>query len=351
MTDQPTSSTSNSSHAWLLVRKIFLPLAAFIVVVSLCTDFVFTKVLTQYAELSNSYKLARLEDKEKLNNEIPIFGPSISRNAYYCDSLGANYYNYSMENAGFIITQLMMTLEVDKEKNTPIIIDFNFRLMEMDTQGSSINISTYLPFVKKDERVNNFLKENGRYRPHQSIPGGRYFGVYSSYVKDYLAEVYQPRKLYHRGGVFNRQAPPAELMARYISDRRGIGLKPFIYDPELEAGYEAIIEAHPERLFFFIGSPRHYSILEMMPNYDEMKAWGKKMQDKHYNVRVIIFEDDYPDEYFKDTGHLSLLGARTFSGQMRRTLQDLGLYFTGDEAQPVWPAKPDDIAVVKLSAP
>ena len=116
MTDQPTSSTSNSSHAWLLVRKIFLPLAAFIVVVSLCTDFVFTKVLTQYAELSNSYKLARLEDKEKLNNEIPIFGPSISRNAYYCDSLGANYYNYSMENAGFIITQLMMTLEVDKEK-------------------------------------------------------------------------------------------------------------------------------------------------------------------------------------------------------------------------------------------
>lgn len=349
MTDQPTSSTSNFSTLRELGRKIFLPLAAFIVVVSLITDFVFTKVLTQYAELSNSYKLTRLEDRESLPNEIPIFGPSISRNAYYPDSLGANYYNYSMENAGFIINELLMTLEADKDKNTPIIVDFHFRIMEMDTQGSSINIRTYLPFVNKDERVKNFLKQNNRYRPHQSIPGGRYFGVYSSYVKDYLAEVYQPRKLYHKGGVFNKEAPPAEQMDRYIERRRAETPKPFIYDPKLEARFEQIIRSHPDRLFLFIGSPRHYSILETLPNYDEMLEWGARLQSRNDNVRVIIFEDTYPDRYFKDTGHLSLEGARVFSGQLRHTLQGLGLYYTGEEENPVWPVKPEGIYVIEVT--
>jgi len=331
------------------VRKILLPLGAFIVVVSLIADFVFTKVLTEYAELSNSYKLARLEDETRLLNEIPIFGPSISRNAYYPDSLGANYYNYSMENAGFIINELLLKLESDKDKTTPIIIDFHFRVMEMDSQGSSINIRTYLPFVTKDERVRDFLKDNDRYRPHQSIPGGRYFGVYSSYVKDYLAEVYQPRKLYHKGGVFNKEAPPPEQMARYIEKRRKDGPRPFTYAPDLEARLEEIIRANPDRLFLFIGSPRHFSIQEMLPNYDEMKGWGKRIQERNDNVRVILFEADYPDRYFKDTGHLSLEGARRFSGQLRRHLEQLGLYYTGEESAPVWPAKPADIAVIQLS--
>ncbi len=348
MTDQPASSTSNFSHFRLLVRKILLPLAVFIAIVSLSADYVFTRVLTQYAELSNAYKLARLEDEKRLLNEIPIFGPSISRNSYYPDSLGANYYNYSMENAGFIINELLLNVETDKKKTCPVIIDFHFRIMEMDSQGSSINIRTYLPFVNEDKRVKQFLQDNNRYRPHQSIPGGRYFGVYSSYVKDYLAEVYQPRKLYIKGGVFNKEAPPPEQMTRYIQNRRDEGPRPFTYDPVLEKRMEATISAHPERLFLFIASPRHYSIQEMLPNYDDMKAWGKRMQDRHDNVRVIIYEAEYPDRYFKDTGHLSLEGARRFSGQMRHNLEELGLYFTGEENSPVWPPKPDDIIVVNL---
>ncbi len=348
MTDQPTSSTSSSSHFALLLRKILLPLAVFIVIVGLICDVVFTRVLTEYAELANSYKVARLEDEKRLLQEIPIFGPSISRNAYYPDSIGENYYNYSMENAGFIINELLLKLELEKPKTTPLILDFHFRIMERDTAGSSINIRTYLPFVNKDERVKEFLIEHDRYRPHQSIVGGRYFGVYTSYVKDYLAEVYQPRKVYHKGGVFNKEAPPADQMQRLVEFRRDRGPKPFTLDEELSARMEALIAANPQRLFLFIASPRHYSVQEMLPNYEEMKAWGQLMQDRYDNVRVIIYEAEYPDRYFKDTGHLSLEGAQRFSGQLRRSLQEMGLYYIGDESQPVWPPKPERIAIVSL---
>lgn len=334
----------------MLVRKIFLPLAGIIAVIALITDVAVTNLLTKKAELSNVYKVAKLSDEDRMPYEIGIFGPSIARNAYYGDSLGEHYYNYSMENAGLIINELMLNMEADKPKQTPIIIDFHFRLMEEDTTGSSINIRTYLPFVREDKRVKRFLEANDRYRPHQSIPGGRYFGVHTSYLKDYLAEVYQPRKLYHKGGVFNREAPGQEEFDRQIEFRRERGEKPFTRSMEGSEVYERLFRENPDRLFLLIGSPRHYSVLEMLPNYEEMKAWGAEMQAKYDNVRVILFEAEYPDRYFKDTGHLSLEGARVFSGQMRETLKALGLYYTGEEKDPVWPPKSDRIAVVKLQA-
>lgn len=334
----------------MLVRKIFLPLAAFIAVVGLTTDAVVSKVLTEYAELSNSFKVAKLSDRDRMPEEIGIFGPSIARNAYYGDSLGEHYYNYAMENAGVVVNELLLGMEADKDKDAPVIIDFHFRLMERDTAGSSINIRTYLPFVRSDGRVRRFLQENGRFRPHQVIPGGRYFGVHSSYLKDYLAEVYQPRKEYHKGGVFNREAPGPEQFAKKIEVRRAQGPRPFVFDSVSNAFYERLFREHPDRLFLLVGSPRHYSVLEMMPNYDEMLAWGAAMQAKHDNVRVIVFEADYPDRYFKDTGHLSLEGAKVFSGQMRETLKALDLYYTGEEKDPVWPPKPERIAVVRLPA-
>jgi hypothetical protein len=349
MTDQQTSSTSSSSQIGLLVRKILLPLGAFIVAVSLPTDWLFTTVLTKYAELTNTHKLAKLSERDLQPQEIPIFGPSIARNAYYGDSLGENYYNYAMENASTSIILLLLELETEKPKNTPIILDYHFRFLEYDSAGTSINIRTYLPFVRSNERIREFLKENDRFRPHQVIPGARYFGVHSSYVKDYLAEIYQPTKVYHQGGVFNKKAPPQVQFDRLKETRLAMGPRPFLRNAEIEAKLEALIAANPDRLFLFIGSPRHHTVLDMLMNYEDMKAWGRDMQARYDNVRFILFEADYPDSYFKDTGHLSLFGAQRFSGQMRRALQQEGLYFTGDEGKSVWPPKPDDIRVIRLA--
>ncbi len=348
MTDQQTSSTSSSSQFGLLVRKILLPLSVFIVGVSLPTDWLFTVVLTRYAELTNTHKLANLSEEEALPMEIPIFGPSIARNAYYGDSLGDHYYNYSMENASSSIILLLLELEAQKPKKTPIILDYHFRFLEYDSAGTSINIRTYLPFVRNNERIREFLKENDRFRPHQVIPGARYFGVHSSYVKDYLAEIYQPTKVYHKGGVFNKKSPPQVQFDRLKENRLAMGPRPFLRNPEIEAQLEALIAANPDRLFLFVGSPRHHTVLDMLENYEDMKAWGREMQARYPNVRFILFEADYPDSYFKDTGHLSLFGAQRFSGQMRQVLQQEGLYFTGEETDPVWPPAPDDILVVRL---
>ncbi|MFT7588161.1 MAG: hypothetical protein ACI959_000368 [Limisphaerales bacterium] len=354
MSNQPTNNTDraqNGQHALMLVKKIFLPLLLIIAIISLITDSIFTKVLTQKAELSNSYKLGKLENQEDYNNEIGIFGPSIARNAYYCDSLGPNYYNYCMENAGVVINELLIRIEASKDKNTPIIMDYHFRFLEQDHTGSSINLRTYLPYVRKDKRIKDFLVENDKFRPHQVIPGGRYFGVYSSYTKDYLAEYYQPRKEYHRGGVFNKKAPSESRMNELIKVRKDKGMAPFIRNAEYEARLEKIFADNPERPFLLIGSARHYSIIDMLEGYDDMKGWGAEMQNKYQNVRVVIFEADYPDSYFKDTGHLSLEGAKVFSGQMRESLKDIGLYFTGEEASYDLGPRPDDIILIKLEDP
>ena len=179
MTDQPTSSTSNSKEAGKLLRKIILPVLVIISIIALIADAITTRMLSSSSKLSNSYKVAKLENQEEYLQEIPIFGPSISRNAYYCDNIGPNYFNYSMENAGVIINELLLKIETRKDKKTPIILDYHFRSFEEDTVGSSINIRTYLPFIRQDEQIQEFLKENGRYRSHQVIPGARYFGVYS----------------------------------------------------------------------------------------------------------------------------------------------------------------------------
>lgn len=359
--------SQNAAQGWLIIRKIVLPLLAMIAVVGFVTDgWVSSKIVN--APLSNAYKVGKLIDPESHPNEIAIFGPSIARNAYYCDSLGANYYNYSMENAGVVINELMLRLETSKrEKTAPVIMDFHFRFLEVDTTGASVNLRTYLPFTN-DSRVREFLREHGRSRPHQSLKGARYFGVYSSYAKDYLAEVFQPRKLYHRGGVFNKKAPAQAAFDKKIEARRNAGPQPYSWtetpqsrrrgdllgSQEYVNRLDSIIAANPQRLFILMGSPRHYTVLEALEptgGYDDMKNYGREMLKKHSNVRVVIFEADYPDSYFKDTGHLSLEGARIFSGQMRRAMEANSLYFTGEgDGKPDEVPSQDDILIVQLEA-
>lgn len=349
MTSQQHSSISSFK---LLLRRILIPWILAVAVFSALGDLFITQILVKKAQLSHSFKIAKLLGPKSGLNAVPIFGPSMARNAYYCDSLSQNYYNYAMENAGFEIVELLLKLEYEKKgKQTPIIVDYHFRFLEPDTSDKkrTINITTYLPFIISNKEVRDFIRTNGRLCPHHRIPGLRFFGAYPEYGKDLFAEFFHPRKDYHRGGVFNKKAPPKEQFERLIAYRFQEGKKQFIYTPEFAERFEKLIEDHPDRQLLLVGSPRHHSVLEMLTNYDDMLDYADMLATKYDNVKVFIFQTDlefdpekddpvvkrdgpgkifkvnYPDEYYKDTGHLSLIGARVFSATLREVLRKEGL--------------------------
>ena len=48
----------------------------------------------------------------------------------------------------------------------------------------------------------------------------------------------------------------------------------------------------------------------------------EKLQTRNENLRVLNYANmDFPDEYFRDTGHMSLKGAQVFSSVLNKDVK------------------------------
>lgn len=292
----------------------------FLISISLCADFIFTTCYTVSFPNSTSNKIQRLFN-ETHDTEIPIYGSSRAEKAYYCDSLGSNFYNYGMPSASFNVIELLLKPELQKHKTTPIIIDVHHDFFQHDAYDD-INIATYIPFINTDDTIKDFLKANNRYKNYQQIPGMRYFGFYTEYLRPVIeSQNKSENTLYLKGGVYDTKLSSTKFLQKRISLRESKKLH-FEIDPEANKRLLEMIENHPERKFVFVVSPYHSSAKKTITNFEEMLTYFNYLEKEFKNV-VFIYIDSagYNDELWKDTIHLNILGAKKFSSALRIELQ------------------------------
>ena len=285
-------------------------------------DVFFTEVIIFNNNISNAHKINRLIANEN-PEEIPIFGSSKAYRDYFPDSLGVNFYNYGMDAASMEVVNLLLSFEVEKDKTTPIIIDFHPGMFSHNPY-TNVNLKYYIPLIEHDQ-VEQFLKDNEVYKSYHQIFGMRYYGYYYDYIIEYFSQHYQTRKLYAKGGSFEINITPRKKLKKLL-EKRLHAIPSFEHNKKLANKLEEMIQAHTERTFLFVESPFHGAVYSKLENYEGMDKYLQHLA-KYDNVEVLRFDGrKYEDDHFQDGGHMNLNGAKLFSSDLKNKLNDLGIF-------------------------
>lgn len=330
-----------------LVRPTFVFIGLF-VGIALSADIAFSKWIIMKSELSNEGKLNRLLTSNA-PDEIPVFGSSKARSAFIPDSLGENVFNYGMEKCGFDVINFLLSIELEKEKSSPIYIEFNHRSFISDPTHT-VNASTYVPNLKH-ERVLHFLQRNESMELRYQIPGLRYFGSYFYYLRYFVKEKSGTNKIVSKGGNFSKFELSERVFATLVENRLKLiqqrqelefalknkeavissgGRKKleslhsylqFTYSKALVRAFKELAAKHPNRPIYLVQTPRHWSETEGIENIEEMNSFYEQLDQELNNVHIIDLSSlPVPDDGFKNTSHLNLKGAQLFSSALRKKL-------------------------------
>jgi hypothetical protein len=319
--------------------KIFIIPLVLAVLVALTIDQVFQHfVLPLRTDISNSYKIERLL-AETDSEEIPVFGSSKGRSSFIPDSLSENVFNYSMEKSNFDVIFFLLETELAKDKDTPIIIEFNTRSF-VHRPDHTIDLSTFMP-VQDSQEVIDYLSENDRLDNFQLVPGVRYYGSYIRYLRSLTRKV-TSNKITNRGGIFIDHYPGDRLLKRFTDSRykmiekrielegkkaTGIPLtymevqmldqlqlnSDFAENKERIQKFESMAKGHPNRDFIMVFTPHHPSELAGVRNLERVDVLFDHWNNDIPNIHAFNYSRfELPDSCFKNSSHINLEGARRF---------------------------------------
>ena len=269
----------------------------FTITLTLIIDYVFEHYIIYSNSYSNTGKINRLINNND-QDEIPIFGSSLARNNYFPDSLDYNAFNYGMKGAIFEVVEPLMKIELEKEKDTPIIYNFH-HLTFLTNPSTSIQLSNFVPFIE-NEHIKELLANNDYYKNYLKFPGLRYYGCYSDYLKEWLRPSLDKSETISKGGVHQTKAPESEIFNQYV-EKRNIMIEtrkqlmkkkidsPSIFTDEdslslyrLESlllfrpvqkevdRFETLLEKNRHRKVILVYTPQHKSKIDGIENYDEL---------------------------------------------------------------------------------
>ncbi|MCB0736056.1 MAG: hypothetical protein KDC92_00990 [Bacteroidetes bacterium] len=315
---------------------------------SLSLDVAFDQLFIGKNGISNEGKIGRLLEEENFQ-EIPIFGSSKARSAFIPDSLNPNCYNYGMEKCGFDVVNFLLEIELQKPKQSPIIIEYNHRSF-ISQPEHTVNASSFIPNLHHNQVV-EFLKETNRMSTRFYIPGLRYFGSYTYYLRYYIKADAGVNKRINKGGNFSNFILEADVFENMVSHRLKLVARRdellqniesvsqvistqerheldflnsylnFTYDSSLVSNFSQLVSSTPRQIIL-VHTPNHYSEEAGIANKDEMKAFYNALADKHNNIMVIdlsgmlLLDSDY-----KNSTHLNITGAQAFSEALKRKLK------------------------------
>jgi hypothetical protein len=330
--------------------KLFITPLVIAAIVALTIDQVFEHiVLPKRTDISNSYKIERLLG-ETPPDEIPVFGSSKGRSSFIPDSLGEDVFNYSMEKSNFDVIFFLLETELAKDKDGPIIIEFNTRSF-VHRPDHTIDLSTFMP-VKDSPEVIEYLTENDRLDKFQLLPGVRYFGSYIRYLRSLTRKV-TSNKITNRGGIFIDYYPGDKLLKRFTDSRykmmekrkeleakkaSGIPLTymevqlldqlqmsaDFAENTERIQKFESMAKEHPNRDFIMVFTPHHPSELVGVTNLEKIDSLFNHWNTDIPNIHAFDYSTfQLPDSCFKNSSHINLEGARRFCAVLNDDLDSL----------------------------
>ena len=314
-------------------------------------DLITEKFLIYRHEQNNAAKLDQLiHSTDPL--QAPIFGSSKARSAFIPDSLGSHFYNYGMEKCNFDVIEFLLELELEKERNSPIIIEFNHRSF-VNNPMHTIDVATFIPSIE-DKRVQNYLKRNDRYEFYYHLPGFRYYGSYWNYIRSSFREHTGNDKVIDDGGVFISYVAKPDIMKRFVDSRlakieryheltekKNNPKKVFSKEERMELKFltvylmfdndkkridrfEELVKSAPDRKFFIVYTPQHWSELEGIMNFDEIEALFEHWNNDIPNLYALDYSHmNLADSCFKNSSHINMAGAKLFSQQLNRDIQSI----------------------------
>jgi hypothetical protein len=244
-------------------------------------------------------------------DEIPVFGSSRAQGCYVPSILGKNYFNYGIDGAQSNVWLFFLKHELLKNKNTPIIINFDlcgFIKSTGDVGNYILNYSETRQLLSPDEQ--SF---------HYHLPFIRYYGKFESYVKYFLNEKTNFKRHTDNGGSFEKYAMPQEQFNQLVEQRKNTQGK-FMGAGHLSDAFFALV-SQTDRKIILVVAPYHRSYVESMSNLSEARLFMNTMVEKYENIDVIDFStENYDDSLFFDTVHLNYKGAQIFSSELKERL-------------------------------
>jgi hypothetical protein len=305
-------------------------------------------VIPSLADSSNVGKIYRLINSGD-QEEIPVFGSSITRRNYYPDSLDQNVYNYGMPGALYTSIEPLLKIELSKDKTTPIVVDYDHHTFFYD-ETNRIQLSNYVPFLS-NPYIEEMLRNTDNYDWHYEVPGMRYYGSNLDYIRDMLKPVFEGEEIVNHGGVYFPNRPKIYEQFRkkrlnMIEDLENLRIKQieeknlFSLGNERELNFlDLMLNFHPneeiivrfeelvdnsDRLFILVYPPQNPIKLQGLENYDEVLVLLERLANGHENLSVInMSKVPFEENLYKDSGHMNIDGARKFSAMLRPYLSDV----------------------------
>ncbi len=300
-----------SSFKYFLL-KYFLPAFALFAIVASIFVYIFEKKVILGADINGAYKVNRIINTTP-KDEIAILGSSRAEGAFVPSLLGATFFNYGLSGAQDDVILFFLNEEVNKNKTTPILINF-------DPEGldSSIGDISYYLYDASYPPVKQLLGTN--YKWLYGLPVVKYYGSFEIYTKYFLNYKLQLTKATDRGGNFEKNVLTENKFKDLIAERLETKTV-FKNDTALSEKLLAIIKSHPERKFVFVLSPCHSSYFVNFENVNKLYDYLNYLQ-QFKNVAVIdMSKMPYPDSLYVNTTHVNYAGAKLFSTQLSDSLQ------------------------------
>lgn len=247
--------------------------------------------------------------------EIPILGSSRALGSYLPDSLSLASYNYGVNGVGFDLVDLFLELDLArKHSKQPVVINFDYDLFKPDLG----DINNYIPHVG-DSRVRALLQSHDKMKWWYRLPGIRFFNSYDSYIKDQINLRVGLTKVTSLGAALEKNVIP-EAQFKKLVDKRLKKPQKWVVNAEQERKLIAHFESRPDRMFYLVVAPYHWSFYESFEGMPEAQAWLSGM-DARPNVRVIEVDGRaWGDSLFVNTTHINYMGAVKFTGMLRDSI-------------------------------
>lgn len=291
--------------------RFLLPVGGTLAVLLLAADWLITKQVVQQYHSMGAYKTHRLFS-ELHPDEIPVFGSSRASGSYVPELIHPQCFNYGIENTQFRLASIFLEEELRKNKETPIIVNFDYEFF----RKRAGNIAHFIPNLHHDS-IRSYVDTN--YRMFYSIPGLRYYGIHDDYAKSWLAE-HSDKNHLSRGGFFLK-APTDPAAFAQMADKRRRTSNGWDAPANLVKRWEKLLNS-TKRPIFIVVAPYHESCFERFNNMEAAQKYLARM-DALPHVTVLDYgQVDYPDAYFMNTTHLNYEGAQVFSKELSNAINN-----------------------------
>ena len=270
--------------------------------------FVETQIIFK-SQINGASKINRIISLTK-NNEVPIFGSSRAQGNFFPSIIDSvNCFNYGIDATQANIWLFFLEQELSKEKNTPIIINFDLGGLNY----SDGNIGNYIPNWNSTKHI---LINKGEF--YYNIPFIKYYGQYERYFKYYINEKINLTKITDKGGSFEKNIVTDSKFQELIAKRKN-SKSTFSLNKKLSSKFNKLINSTNRKIILVI-SPYHISYFNKFENIELANKYIRDL-NKIDNIDVIDLRNFITeDKMFLNTTHLNYDGAVKFSKKLKELL-------------------------------